>query len=153
AGFPGVADDLGGGAIAAGVFTVPVPEATCWFWFVAVPAGFLVASGAMAVPAGFLAASGTAGVGGAAPRVLGEFGSCLGMLGKRWERISAARIGAEPGAADGLLSPVSMTTSTSSKRRRSAEGLILILRNGSLSRSGTALLTVPTDKPLGKMRS
>lgn len=72
------------------------------------------------------------------------------MLGRRCERMSAARSEFGPeAAADGVSSVIFVITSTSSSRRRSAAGLILMLRNPSFSRSELALVTVPTESPLG----
>src|SRR5262249_33231143 len=112
AGFPVAADDFGGAAIAAGVFTAALPGAASCPGFATGPAGFLVAT---EVPPGPPAPGDPE-----APGALGAFASGLGMLGKRWESISAARMGTEPEATDEWLSPVSVMTSTSSRRRRSA---------------------------------
>src|SRR5258708_1015375 len=73
----------------------------------------------------------------------------LGTLGRRWERISAARLGAESPAAAGTSSAILVTTRTSSRRFRLAAGLILMARKGPLSLSQATLLTVPTGRPLG----
>jgi len=123
--------------VAAG-FDVPLPD----FSSVPVLSSLLLLAGVGEdVPAG------TAG--GKAPGVLGAFGSCLGTLGSLCDRMSAARMGAGPDAADRELSAISVMTSTSSNRVRSAAGLILITRNGSLSWSAMVPITVPTAYPLG----
>ena len=70
------------------------------------------------------------------PGAFGAFGSSLGTLGSRCERMSAARMGSGPLEAERELSAISVMTSTSSSRLRSAAGLILMARNGSLSWSG-----------------
>src|SRR5260221_894023 len=83
------------------------------------------------------------------PGVFGAFGSTFGTLGSLFDRMSAARMGAGPEAAERELSVISVITSTSSNRLRSAAGLILITRKGSFSRSSVAPITVPTAYPLG----
>ena len=80
-------------AVGAGGFTPPVS------------AGGALTAAVVPAPSFFCAGTCPAGVGVAiAPGVLGAFASCLGMLGRRWERMSAARIGAEPaGAWDSVI--------------------------------------------------
>jgi hypothetical protein len=115
-------------------------------------AGVGVFFGSVAVAAGrfgAVALDGVAAVPSPALLAPGFFvSSGLGTLGRRSERISAARkLLAEPGS--GLSSVTLVTTRTSSRRFRSAAGLTLTARNGSLSRSGVTCVTVPTGRPLG----
>lgn len=83
------------------------------------------------------------------PGILGAFASCLGTLGSLCARMSAARMGAGPAVTVDASSAIFVTTMTSSSRLRSAAGLILMTRKGSLSRSTAELMTVPTEYPLG----
>src|SRR5205814_8646796 len=82
------------------------------------------------------------------PGIFGALGSCLETLGNLCERMSAARMGADPSPAF-VSSAILVMTRTSSSRLRSAAGLILMAKNGSLSLSGVDEITLPTAYPLG----
>src|SRR5262249_3592513 len=86
----------------------------------------------------------------ALPAVLLAAGSTgFWTLGKRWDRISAARSGAPSSAATGPSSAILVTTRTSSRRSRWAAGLMRTARNGPPSLSEATCTTVPTGSPLG----
>src|ERR1051326_3712606 len=108
----------------------------------AAPAVAVSFFGSVAAPAALGAGVGVGLAAAPGVAVFGAFGSVLGMLGRRCERISAARSDVEPVATAGVSSVILVITSTSSSRRRSAAGLTLMLMKGSLSRSGLALVTV-----------
>src|SRR5208282_5837700 len=74
-----------------------------------------------------------------------------GTEGRRCARMSAARTRGVVASATACCSCFPVTTRTSSRRLRSAAGLIWIFRN--ISRPGLTLLTVPTGSPLGKIWS
>jgi hypothetical protein len=79
-----------------------------------------------------------------------DVASGLVTLGRRWARRSAARTWfVDAARLLGRSSALLVTISTSSSRARSAAGLILMARKGSLSWSGATLVTVPTGTPLG----
>lgn len=143
---------------------VPVPAAV---GFNGVGVGFAAAAplsgGFWTVVTGFCSVAAPAGLGvltgvgdGVAPGApvvvppgtFGALGSCLGMLGSLCERMSAARMGADPVAVC-VSSAILVMTRTSSSLLRSAAGLILMAKKGSLSLSGVDEITVPTAYPLG----
>lgn len=139
-GFSGWGVELGvavPGPVSGGFHWTPLP----FFWSAVATAGFGALAGV-----GEGVAPGTPVV--VAPGAFGAFGSCLGTLGSLWERMSAARIGSGPVAVR-ESSTILVMTKTSSSRLRSAAGLILMAKNGSLSRSGVDEITVPTAYPLG----